>query len=394
MNILPITGFSPAFLVPKKNNNQNTRSFGLVMNKPLSHDTVSFTSSPKVMQSRKNAITMKLAKKIHEEAVEATKFMRAKLGPYLYDLEATTFAANNPIEVISQRAKTATSIVEKAATRGWVNQDEIKRGMTDLAGMKIVMRDASRENVDKVIERLVTAVTEGGAKIVEIENKRPLPIYGPDGKISRSYDYASPIALIKLQRAASKLLGREIKLVDENTPSNYMAIHILMELPNGITGELQIMGHDVAMLKELEDLCYKVKNGKNIDKKYAPIEKALAPLKDEENSLLRSEHDKYTQEAYLVQREVEPRAHKSRKKEKFLAAPPTLPKELDFNNIYMQKQACDSAALKAEKNAAETAKEAKPVKKDKAADTVENKEKTIIKSRKQVRKDAAKSKKA
>ena len=394
MNILPMSGFRPVFFASKKNNNnQNTHSFGLVMSKPLSRDTVSFTASPKVMQSRKNAITMQLAKKIHEEAVEATKFMEAKLRPYLYDLEATPFAPDNPIEVICKRAKSATSIVEKAATRGWINKEEIKRGMTDLAGMKIIMRDASRENVDNVINRLITAVTEGGAKIVEIENKRPIPLYNQYDQISRSYEYASPIALIKLQRAASMFLGREIRLIEENTPSNYMAIHILIELPNGITGELQIMGHDVAALKELEDLCYKIKNGKNIDKKYAPIEKALAPLKDEENVLLRAEHDKYTREAYLFQRKIEPRAHKSRKKEKFMTAPPTLPKELDFNNIYIQKQACDAAAAKAAKEAAETAKSGKTAKKVTSADATADIEKPI-KSRKQAKKDAAKNRKA
>ena len=358
MNILPITGFRPPFLGTQKANNNQT-NFGLVMNKPLSRDTVSFKATPKAMQSRKNAITMSLAKKIHEEAEEATKFMEAKLRPFLYDLEASTYAQGNPIEVISPRAKTAVSIVEKAVTRGWVNKDEIKRGMTDLAGMKIIMRDASIENVDKVIDRLVQAVTEGGVKIIEIENKRPLPIYNQYGQIAKSYDYASPMALIRLQRAATERVGQPIRLMDENTPSNYMAIHMLVELPNGITGELQLMGHDIAALKELEDLCYKIKNGKNIDKKYAAIEKALAPLKDEENTLLRAEHDKYTQEAYMYQRELEPRAHKSRKKDKFLAAPSTLPEECDFNYLASLKHNCDLAANNAPK---ETKKKAKPAK--------------------------------
>ena len=360
MNILPIAGFSPAFLIPKKNNiSQNTRSFGLVMSKPLSRDTVSFTSTPKAMKSRKNAITMQLAKVIHEEAVKATEYMDAKLRPYIQDLEATTFKPKNPIERISSRAKASTSIIEKATTRDWINKDEIKRYMTDLAGVRIVMRDASREQVDRVIDRLRQAVTEGGVNILEIENKRPLPIYNQLGSIVKSYDYASPLALIKLQRAASMRLGREIKLIDENTESNYMAIHILMELPNGITGEIQIMGHDVAALKDLEDLCYKVKNDKDIDKKYASIEKFLLPLKDEKNSILIAEQEKYTQAAYIYQRELEPRAHKSRKKEKFLEAPATLPKEFDFNYIYKQKLACDAAAAKSARKAKEKSKTAK-----------------------------------
>lgn len=362
MNIQKVIGFN--FNAPVQNergaNAVKTPHFGLVMQKPLQADTVSFKATAKTMASRKGAINMSLAKQINADAVEALSYMQKKINKYIYDLVATTYAPENPIEVVLARAKSATSIVEKAATRGWENKEEIKNNMTDLAGMKIIMRDASKENVNKVVDRLIDFVKDGG-KIVEIENKRPDAIYDGNDQIIKSYDYASPRKLIQLRQEASKALGREVKLTDETTPSNYMAIHILTELPNGITGELQIMGHDVAALKELEDMCYKVKGNKGLDKKYAKIEKVLSPLKapkvqageDEavylqrvkEHDILAEEHSQYTREAYLEQREKEPRKFKSKKKDVFLKAPDYLPKELDFNYLNTLKKECDATEL-------------------------------------------------
>ncbi len=367
MNIPKISVLN--FARPVKNDDTglaHASKFGLTMAKPLSKDTVSFAGTPKSMGSRKDAITMKLAKAVHDEAKEALTFWESKLRPYLNDLEVITNPAN-PIESISARAKEPISIVEKAVTRGWNNKEEIKKGMTDLAGMKIIMRDGSKEEVNKVIDSLVDYVKETGARIVEIENKRPLPVYNQYGEIAKSYDYAAPMYLAKLQKVASKNVGKEIRYVDENTPTNYMAIHILTELPNGITGELQIMGHDVAALKELEDMCYKIKNGKNLPKKYASIEKYFTSLKPpvkpesgledaeyksalEKFEFVKDEHLKYTQEAYLVQRAKEPRTYSSRRKQKdtFLEIPKYLPQELDFNNLHELKIKCDieDAALK------------------------------------------------
>ena len=370
MNIPKIIGLkltSP--LQERRQQNTIPPRYGLTMTKPLIRDTVTFKATAKMMGSRADEIPLQVAKGIHEEAKKALKYMEDKLTPFLYDLEATTYAPENPIEAILKRAKEPDSIREKAVTRGWNRLAEIKKEMTDLAGMKIIMRDGSREQVNKVIERLIQFVNETGIKIVEIENKRPLPIYNNYGEVVKSYDYASPMYLVKLQKIASKLAGRDIRYVDENTPTNYMAIHILTELPNGITGELQIMGHDIAALKELEDMCYKIKNGKNLKKKYAPIEKVLAPLKPpspalegvedaeylaklKEHEFLCEEHLKYTKDAYMLQREKEPRKFTKRaKKESFLKIPSFLPQELDFNNLQELKNKCDADEVERLKSA-------------------------------------------
>ena len=125
---------------------------------------------------------------------------------------------------------------------------------------------------------------------------------------------------------------------DEDIPTGYMAIHLLTKLPNGFTGEIQILGTDIADLKEVEDLCYKVKSGKSIDKKYESIKKILKPLTNKDDLLLRREFNKYTRNAYIYQREMPP---DSSSETMFLPIPKYLPQELDFNNIYKVMRECD-----------------------------------------------------
>lgn len=366
MNILSVSGIKYPSYNCEKTSPQ--KRFGLTMSKPLAHDVISFKATPKTMGSRANAINMKLARDIHSDAEQALAFMRDKIDKYTKYLVSDTYNPNNPIEVVKDRVKSPESIIEKAITRNWNTKQEILKNMTDLAGMKIIMRDGSNEQVNKVLENLMQGMDEGELKFIEIENKRPLPIYNQYDEIVKRYDYASPVCLAKFQYLASKTAGKDIKLIEENTPTNYMAIHMLMELPNGIVGELQIMGHDVALLKDIEDMCYKVKNGKNLPKKYARVEKALAPLKPPvlpkngietqeykdalaNHEFLKKEHLKYTQEAYMEQRAKEPRPHKSRKKETFLKIPEFMPKELDFNYLYELKLKCDQATAQAKKQA-------------------------------------------
>ena len=360
MNILSVSGIKYPSYSCEKTSPQ--KRFGLTMSKPLAHDVVSFKATPKSMGSRANAINMKLAKDIHNDAEKALAYMREKIDKYTFDLVADTYNPNNPIEMVKDRVKSPESIIEKAVTRNWNTKQEILKNMTDLAGTKIIMRDGSKEQVNRLLDNLMQGMDDGALKFIEIENKRPLPVYNQYDEIVKSYDYASPRCMAKFQRLASKVAGRDVKLIEENTPTNYMAIHMLMELPNGIVGELQIMGHDIALLKDIEDMCYKVKNGKNLPKKYAEVEKALTPLKPPvlpkngietpeykealaKHKFFKEEHLKYTQEAYMQQREKEPRPHKSRKKEIFLKIPEFMPKELDFNYLYELKLKCDQATV-------------------------------------------------
>ena len=101
------------------------------------------------------------------------------------------------------------------------------------------------------------------------------------------------------------------------------------------------MGSDVAELKEIEDLCYKIKSGKSVDKKFASVEKTLQPLKNSDDTILRREFNNYTRNAYKYQRDKEPLPAGENVHRPFLAIPDYLPSKLDFNNIYDEVAKCE-----------------------------------------------------
>lgn len=276
---------------------------------PLARDTVSFGRTDKnISNNPKFGISLAAAKKINIDAEDAKNYLERQLTDILSDMirpESGEGSLSKPIKTINYRVKTPKSIREKSMTRRWINEKEVKSGMTDIVGARILMSDASVDNVDKVLRRLADGEDNNKLQIIEIENYRPEPEIDENGNITKSYDYASPQALRKLKSECDKK-GTMISKRDEDVPTGYMAIHLLTKLPNGFTGEIQIMGTDVAELKEIEDLCYKVKSGKSIDKKYEPIKRMLSPLSDRNDIMLQREYNNYTRKAYIHQRNKEP----------------------------------------------------------------------------------------
>ena len=103
------------------------------------------------------------------------------------------------------------------------------------------------------------------------------------------------------------------------------------------------MGHDVEQFKEVEDACYKIRDGKHLDRQYASVEKMLKPLADKDDTILRKGYSEYTRMAYIVQREKEPKRTIKVQEPEFLHIPDSLnyiPPQLDFNNIYNEMKKC------------------------------------------------------
>lgn len=307
---------------------------------PLKYDTVSFGLTEKAVGDERFGISTKEAEKIHNEAKASGKYLKFQLGKIFHDM---IISEENPDGIMQEpkcRIKTPKSIQEKSATRRWINSKEVKSHMTDIVGARIILTNSSIENVNKVIDRITKAEQNNDLQIIEIENYRPEPEIDEDGNITHSYDYSSPNALRKLKAEIDKK-GTMISKRDEDIPSGYMAIHLLTKLPNGFTGEIQIMGKDIAELKEIEDLCYKIKSGKSVDKKFANVEKILQPLKNNEDTILRREFNNYTRNAYKYQRNKKPLSSGEFVHSPFLTIPDYLPSNLDFNNIYEEVKKCN-----------------------------------------------------
>lgn len=318
---------------------------------PLAKDTVSFGSTNKTMNDATEGISYKDAVRLYNDAEPAQRYLNRQIDKVLGDLVRPIAGAGSlskPIKSISKRTKEPESIFEKAATRKWRTYDECKKNMTDIVGARIVMADPSQKGVNAVIERLTDAVKNDRLKIIEIENYRPEPELNDIGEVIKTYDYASPLSLQKLRLECSKKAHKTIKKKDEDRESGYMGIHLLVQLPNGFTGEIQIMGEEVERFKEVEDKCFKVKNKKHLKKRYASVEKMLQPLKDDSDEILQEEHDKYTRKSYLYQRELEMDNNYNKRKNKennnFLQIPDYLPESLDFNNVAKEIEKCDERA--------------------------------------------------
>lgn len=317
---------------------------------PLSKDMVCFTGGKKDMNKEDLCkIDKNTARKIEADARQSYLYLGKKLHSIFDDLVRPATgkgSLSNPIESITGRIKDANSIREKAATRNLASEQDIKREITDIVGARIVLADTSREAVDKVIRRLTEAVNNNEIKITEIENYRPEPDIDEEGNIIKTYDYASAKALKELKMACDDKSESSIKKVDEDVPSGYMAIHLLVQLPNGFTGEIQIIGNEVERLKDVEDMCFKVKNGKHLKSEYKPVEKMLSPLANKSDEILRKEYSIYTRQAYVFQREIEmyePYNSRNKTKQDFLHIPEYLPEQLDFNNVYKKMQECKGA---------------------------------------------------
>ena len=342
--MLTFNTFIPKFNQIKPfNPTQNTPSLNKYPNlAPLRYDTVSFGQTDKEKGDPRYGINLATAKKINAEAAESAKYLKFQLNQILGDLimsENDKPSLNRPIDSIAVRVKTPKSIKEKSSTRKLQNEKEVKSKMTDIVGGRIVLGKTDNVSVDKVLQRLTEAEASNKLRILEIENYRPDPEIDINGNVVRNYDYGSAGALRKLKSECDK---KEISIPkrDEDLPTGYMAIHLLTQLPNGFIGEIQIIGNGVLQLKRIEDMCYKVKSGKSLDKKYAPIEKMLKPLSNKDDILLRKEFNKYTRDAYIYQRDKH-LGIVSPDKSEFLPIPDYLPKELDFNNLAAKKKECD-----------------------------------------------------
>ena len=270
---------------------QSFPTFGLRMSQPLDKDTVSFGATEKMLKTRSNGINKKTAKIIHEEAKliqeEIDRFVKGMFA----DMLVTPEKSNNIIEYISGRAKSPDSIVEKSETLGLNSKFAVFLNMTDLNGIKIVLRDGSKAATKKVLDRFQEAIEKGFIILTEVENKRPAEAKKLKGRDASKWDYGEPIHIDHFVDNAEKAMGKEVSyLPPDYTPANYSALHFLFRLPGQKrVFELQLMGRNVAIFKDFDDKIYKIINNKNAGVEYKPLTDALKPLivTNEEKDLLK-----------------------------------------------------------------------------------------------------------
>ena len=312
-------------------------------------------------------INQDLAERVHNSILKPQAYIRNFIHNLYDDLLYSEKSPKNPILEIHDREKSVYSISEKAATRMWSSEKEIWDNMTDLNGVKVVGRKkAGKFEMDYILDRLIPMIKTGQLELKEIEIKRPADIKHLTPKEQEKYDYASMPMLKKLVEVqegvwnTKKTSKENIRKVSfgkpQYTSGNYCALHLLLDFPNNKARifEAQFMGAYVGAGKDLDDIIFKIKDGKYVDKKYARIKELYEDLKADTTGAL-ERFEQYRKKALLALREKEIReafANKTTGKNinLFISAEKyNLPPEYDLTNLMALKEDCDKKSKAAKK---------------------------------------------
>lgn len=352
MNIIAINPVKNVPLSIQKENCAFNTHFGLKMASPLAKDTVSFRAITIKKQPKcAKAISKQLSTQIEAIGQKRQAIINRFVDNLFGDLCVTEYSPSNIIYKICKRSKSANSIREKCTTRaqkesGWDSRDGILQKMTDLNGVKLVLRDGSRKGTNIALERILEAVQKKQLIVREIENKRPIVSMGKKGFEAEKYDYAS---VDYMKNFAKKVNVKYNHLEPDYTKMNYPAIHMLLEIPKtNFVFELQIMGKDVALYKDLDDILFKILNNKEVDKKYKPIIDRIKPLNEPGNADLKERFNMYRGNVFIFQREKAP--HIGTKRTEYFLPPKNefagydVDDKFDMNELYRLMQECDKKA--------------------------------------------------
>lgn len=304
MNILAINPFKIA-----SNNNvskpvNSVPYFGLTMAKPLLKDTVSFKGdklpTKKSMEKGAYIISADLAMRIQAKKAPAHERKKQLLTKHFGDL------IEQGLITFHERLKGIRSIREKATTNGWATMDAILQHMDDISGLCFVLNNSKA--FPEVIKRFKQMLQDREIEVTQVEYHRRAPKYKKN-QIVESYESFKPNDIQRLRDDINKIQKPTKKIwFDVDSRSGYSGLHSVLRTKDDETSELQIMVKNIATDKNIENLLYKIRNGKAIDPKYEIVARYLTALKPIGENAAPEEirvHDaldvamtKYTQDAY------------------------------------------------------------------------------------------------
>ncbi len=309
----------------------------------LHKDTVTFGSTiPKVMDLSGGIekINFEVVKQAAQQAVqpqaELLRLIRQRLAP----LQASETKPNNPIlpgkSGIHGTPKSAAGLWEKALAGGLTTLNQVK-SIGDAVRLRIVLRDATPKDLDNIFEIFGQMVKADELTIFEVENYRLTPKQG----------YVSSKTLDKFEETCASV-GLYPDIKNKINPKGYTAIHLNAFLPDGWVSEIQIMGRDMEIAKEVEDFYYKILTcNKHLNKKYKDIETVIKRKLNKLTDFQRQTLDQYIKDSYIHALGLTPKDYKKKISSKdFLPLPYSLPQELSYENLYKMKLKCDREAAK------------------------------------------------
>ena len=329
--------------------------------KQLTKDTVSFTGQRELTDVRSIVRENANCEELAENAKVAEKNLKKLLTDELSELIYSDTNPEGIVDLIKTRIKDPNSIEEKVTSiiaDGVRNdpskvfqikdQNSIKWHINDIVGARIILKQPDPQKNSPIIQSLIQAIRDGKIKIKKVD-----VIVHSDNEEVKPYFTDDIIDELKYTVGNGKYSKRE-------SETGYSAIHIDVDLSDdelqakhsGYSGEIQIMGPDVAYFKDLEDHCYKVKQSKNIKAghpAYAPFVQHLNKYLLDKDGKTDAEHkklfDEYTYRAYIIQRKKDKNSpgynyeHLPSIEECGMTG--EIPNDLDFNYLQKIKKYCD-----------------------------------------------------
>lgn len=123
--------------------------------------------------------------------------------------------------------------------------DDAVKNLYDAVGTRVTLHDASSGSVDQLVSRLADAIKSGQLKITRVNS-----LTGEDG-----IPYLTDAHLETLQRAAASV-NKPLITTQKPYDTGYTIGAMYVEYPNGVKGEIQIIGEEVSKVANAEHVVY------------------------------------------------------------------------------------------------------------------------------------------
>lgn len=344
------------------NRHQNTYyspTFGLRIQEPLKTDTVSFgikrtIKTSNIANMANNDVVSQAIQEIHEPHKKLKELLEEEFG----DLACDKNKFGKQLITIGERIKGIFSARQKTGSRNWSSRDEILQGMTDLSGHCIILEE--RRAFTECMNRFIKLIKSGKIIIAKTEEINADEIKGLPveyhvippkyrrGKIVESHDSLSPQKLQELKKTLIDVYNPSYKMSDTvDSISGYSGLHVIVKTHGGHFSEIKFLTRAMADVQHVENMLYKIRNGKTLPDKYSYIETILAelkPLPEYASDKERKEYEKLSKAISKYTLEVYKDALKHPYTKDAIFPKPSDPHiaKYDFNKLKKLIEACEN----------------------------------------------------
>lgn len=312
-----------------------------------------------------DSIQEKIGSIQQNEEAEIEKYKKIIEAAKTAETEAETEAEKAVAVTAAEQAKLSLIELEKKRLKV-TDKNSIKNEIQDIVGARIVLRKADEKYTEQILTALLKAAEDGALKITKVEHYIAPKVHhdlrvDTAGK-DQYFDDESLKNFINNLNAIRANINSDsrIKFTTDRKKSGYMALHLNVDLrtcttnpdKQGYYGEIQIIGDDVAKLKEIEDICYKLKTAKSKGIVVSsPVNHALVTYFNKYyTNNISNKFQLYTRRAYYLQRYKKPTPIGAKEDCNLPTIAEcsvkhdldSLPKQLDFNVLKAYKEICDN----------------------------------------------------